>query len=303
MKKHSLLAVAILGLAIVTKSQNVVTNTSSPVRLSFTTWYDGIPSGVKVATSEGIEYNTTTKKWVYINNPSYVGFSSTFIGGSEMHFLAAGHGDGTINGGPEAKNIINNGTNSDLINKFTRFNIDYNGNGNFGGDVIRIGCNTNKPWTVPNSNFTKDGKIALQLYYNKLVINPSGNFDGTIFNKKVTISNGLNLWDAKFATNAALSVQGKIYCEGVKVQLSTIWGDYVFDKDYKLNSLKTIEDYIAENHHLPNVPSAAEIKENGLEMEEMQRLHMVKIEELTLYLIEQNKRIETLEQQIQQLTK
>ena len=95
-----------------------------------------------------------------------------------------------------------------------------------------------------------------------------------------------------------LSVNGNIRSKEVVVE--TGWADYVFHKNYKLPSLKDVEKYIELNKHLPNIPSAAEIEANGLHLGDTQKKMMEKIEELTLYLIEANKRIEKLEQLIKE---
>jgi hypothetical protein len=95
-----------------------------------------------------------------------------------------------------------------------------------------------------------------------------------------------------------LSVNGNIRSKEVVVE--TGWADYVFQKNYKLPSLRDVEKYIEVNKHLPNIPSAAEIEANGLHLGDTQKKMMEKIEELTLYLIEANKRIEKLEQLIKE---
>lgn len=92
-----------------------------------------------------------------------------------------------------------------------------------------------------------------------------------------------------------LAVDGKIITEELKVQLSTAWPDYVFLNDYKLLSLSELAQFIEKNKHLPKIPSATEVTENGIEIGEMNRLLVEKIEELTLYILEQEKRVETLE--------
>jgi hypothetical protein len=74
--------------------------------------------------------------------------------------------------------------------------------------------------------------------------------------------------------------------------------DYVFEKDYKLPSLKAVEKHIAANKHLPGVPSASEMKKNGVDLSEMNMTLLKKVEELTLYMIEQNKKIEALERKV-----
>jgi hypothetical protein len=93
-----------------------------------------------------------------------------------------------------------------------------------------------------------------------------------------------------------LSVNGNIRAKEVVVE--TGWADYVFAKDYKLPSLMEVEKYIKANNHLPEIPSAEEIQINGLKVGEVQTKMMQKIEELTLYIIEQNKRIDKLEKKL-----
>lgn len=100
-----------------------------------------------------------------------------------------------------------------------------------------------------------------------------------------------------------LAVNGKIIGEELKVQLNGNWPDYVFDTDYEPLSLEEIKKYIEENGHLPNIPSANEIEQNGMEVGEMNRLLLEKIEELTLYILEQNKSQQKLEQRIVELEK
>lgn len=79
------------------------------------------------------------------------------------------------------------------------------------------------------------------------------------------------------------------------------WPDYVFASSYKLPKLKDVADYIDKNKHLPGVPSAAEIQTAGLNLGDMQKIQMQKIEELTLYMIELDKKIATLEARVAEL--
>ncbi len=95
-----------------------------------------------------------------------------------------------------------------------------------------------------------------------------------------------------------LSVLGNI--RSTEVVVETGWADYVFDEKYQLHSLNEVEKFIQQNKHLPNIPSAKEVKENGLSLGDTQKKMMEKIEELTLYLIEQDKKIEKLEQMIRE---
>ncbi len=110
---------------------------------------------------------------------------------------------------------------------------------------------------------------------------------------KVTIGNV-----GSMPGNYKLYVEGGILTEKVKVAIdgTSGWADYVFDKDYILLSIKNLEEYIKINKHLPEIPSKSEIlAERGVDLLEMQILLLKKIEELTLYIIEQEKRINQLE--------
>jgi len=111
-------------------------------------------------------------------------------------------------------------------------------------------------------------------------------------NYSVAIGNGAT------PSGYKLSVDGKIICEELRVELEANWPDYVFDKNYNLMSLKELESYIEWNNHLPNIPTANEMEDSGVEMGEMTRLLMEKIEELTLYMIDANNRIEELENEL-----
>jgi hypothetical protein len=103
--------------------------------------------------------------------------------------------------------------------------------------------------------------------------------------------------------NYKLFVEGGILTEKVKVALrsSANWADYVFADDYKLMTLKEVEKFITANKHLPGVDSASELSKNGLDIAEMQSKQMEKIEELTLYIIEQNKALEKTQKEMEEL--
>lgn len=92
-----------------------------------------------------------------------------------------------------------------------------------------------------------------------------------------------------------LFVKGGILTEEVRIR--TGWADYVFAPGYQLKDLTTVENYIYKNGHLPNVPSAKTVEESGLSLGEIAKIQQEKIEELTLYLIEQNKKLQDLQQQ------
>lgn len=94
--------------------------------------------------------------------------------------------------------------------------------------------------------------------------------------------------------------QGKVFAGEVEVKLAP-FPDYVFSEDYEKLSLEELQVFIQENRHLPNVPSAEEVAENGIGLGELTRLQMEKIEEMMLYILELHERVEQLEEENEQL--
>ncbi len=95
--------------------------------------------------------------------------------------------------------------------------------------------------------------------------------------------------------NALLTVDGKIHANELIVKVNDPVPDYVFDDTYNLRTLKEVERYISENNHLPEIPSAGEIQRDNIDIAKMNMLLLKKVEELTLYLIQNEKRIKELE--------
>jgi hypothetical protein len=101
-----------------------------------------------------------------------------------------------------------------------------------------------------------------------------------------------------FASGYRLSVDGKIACEEVRVELSEAWPDYVFEAQYPLMPILALKDYINENQHLPGIPSARDVRDSGIEIGETQRKLVEKVEELTLYVIELKLELEKLKAEL-----
>jgi hypothetical protein len=99
-----------------------------------------------------------------------------------------------------------------------------------------------------------------------------------------------------------LFVEGSIRTRKVRVDPAA-WPDYVFDHHYKLPSLAEVEQFIQKNHHLPGMPPAAEVEKNGLDLGDNQSQLLKKIEELTLYVIDLNKKVEKLSKENMELKK
>ncbi len=92
--------------------------------------------------------------------------------------------------------------------------------------------------------------------------------------------------------DSKLTVKGNIHSEEVKVDLSVPAPDYVFDTDYKLTPMETLQRYIKKNNHLPNIPSAKELEAHGVELGTMNMKLLKKIEEMTLYILEQQNQLD-----------
>ncbi|WP_295338788.1 hypothetical protein [Flavobacterium sp.] len=171
-----------------------------------------------------------------------------------------------------------------------------------GNNVTVTGNGSSATPYVVNANDTS-------LYANNGVINQAT----TISGNRVVDMNNSNLWfnSANSTTNGKvyiggtatypnatgdykLFVEGGILTEKVKVALrnSANWADYVFAEDYKLMPLQEVETFVKANKHLPGIDSAEVLAQNGIDVAEMQSKQMEKIEELTLYIIDQDKKIQ-----------
>ncbi|MEO8238063.1 MAG: hypothetical protein ABI576_08130 [Flavobacterium sp.] len=165
--------------------------------------------------------------------------------------------------------------------------------------VYEDGINTFFDLPKTGSYLTVGGIAVWPIAHNFWVKTGTSKFDHDVF-----IDTNLCIGTSNFTDGAdtyRLSVKGKIRAEEIKVY--NTWADYVFAKNYDLKPLKEVEAFITTNGHLPNVPSAKEITEKGLELGEMAKIQQEKIEELTLYLIQQNKEIEKQSQYLIQQNK
>jgi len=95
-----------------------------------------------------------------------------------------------------------------------------------------------------------------------------------------------------------LAVNGSMIAEEIVVKLYSAWPDYVFGEKYDMKTLPEVEEFIQTNNHLPNVPSEKDVVEDGINLGEMDAILLRKIEELTLYVIAQQKEIEKLKNQM-----
>jgi len=159
---------------------------------------------------------------------------------------------------------------------------------------------------------------AYGLYINKItntgVTNSYGVFQSSASDPNYFAGNvGIGTVDNaswKLATSTyKLAVNGSAIATSMVVKLQANWPDYVFRSDYRLPSLAEVKAYVDQNHHLPDMPSEQEVADNGLNLGEINKQLTKKVEELTLYLIEQNKQLaeqkkvnQSLQEQIDKLS-
>ncbi|MFC5048151.1 hypothetical protein [Aquimarina hainanensis] len=237
--------------------------------------------------------------------------------GKDFKFATSPNG----NSGTNKFVILNNGNigigTSNPIQK-----LDINGglklNLNTHGQGIRLTNNTNNAGTYItftdhdgksanissfDDNYTDSNyRNALQFFARngkdfKFATSPNGN-SGT--NKFVIRNNG-NIGIGTTNPDMKLTVNGDIHAKEVKIDLNIAAPDYVFKKDYRLRSINEVEKFIKKNNHLPEIPSAKEFEQNGIMQAEMDMKLLKKIEELTLYTIQQQKEIEKLKLLVTQL--
>jgi hypothetical protein len=174
--------------------------------------------------------------------------------------------------------------------------------------------NTSLGWDA-STKFTSGSNQIAHYGMTKLINNQVAlsSWNGLYFftnneaNARMSILRNGNVGIGSLNPDERLTVKGIIHAEEVRVDLN-VPADYVFESyytgvselkpEYKMPTLEEVEAYTKANNHLPEMPSAQEIQEDGLYLSKMTNLLLQKIEELTLYTIEQEKRIKALEEQL-----
>ena len=141
-------------------------------------------------------------------------------------------------------------------------------------------------------------------FLQKSYANGTAPYDVNSFTDVLTLTSSGNLGIGTADTKGyKLAVNGEAIFTRVRVKSFSEWPDYVFQPEYKLPTLAEVEDYIKVNRHLPDVPSAKEVEQEGLDVGETDKRLMQKVEELTLYLIDQQKQLKSQQEQISFLQK
>jgi hypothetical protein len=183
-----------------------------------------------------------------------------------------------------------------------------------GGDFMVKGVNNfNQPGRVAyayigdQNNYImaiNGGTIGTATYVGGLAMGVYGNSSSDLFYlTSISGSLSIGIGTNSIPTGCKLAVNGLVYATELKVKLYADWPDFVFTKDHPLMELSDLDKYIDKYQHLPNIPSANEIKKEGINLGEMQTRQMEKTEELYLYVIKIEKEIQELKKENEALKK
>jgi len=272
-----------------------------------TTSYGGIydsVSGKKVATIADYKFDVST---THANIRSYLYYDPDL--NDEQYFYAPKVEK--VNGNEQPiSSILNN----EPIQTMTRNNAGLRGD----AGAISGFFETSSPVNYPSS--ATSWWHLLDVRHSNTINNYAMQFSGSFFDQDLyfrkTNDNATQAWskvlleiDGKVGIGTAtpnekLAVNGKIRAKEIKVEPNpATWPDYVFEAGYQVGTLEELERYIKTNKHLPEMPTAKEVAINGVELGEMNRLLLKKVEELTLLLIDQGKKNEKQDETINKLEK
>lgn len=262
--------------------------------------------------------------------PEYIANSSTFLGGGYTGIMHVAGGNTTavttdgkwyiINptrkSADNIKEFINYGKASDNIfmvdgisqmrkliitspsakyNNIQLYNTDKEAYLEANGDDAGLHLKSNTAYKIYIHDQVGIGTIG---YDKKIVSGASLTVSGGVFIGPKNFTGSYNITSK--LDKYLLWVQKGIVSENYSLVKVADWSDHVFNTDYLLRPLSEVETFIKENNHLPDVPSEKEIVEDGYNIHDMNKIFMQKIEELTLYVIQQQKEIEKLKEELKQ---
>ncbi|WP_343700602.1 hypothetical protein [Chitinophaga sp.] len=253
---------------------------SGPATISSSTIWtsNGWIKGMKLATSQTIQFAADNHHFgIGASTPNGLYFFSTPTDGTDQ---AATYHMTIMQNGNVGIGTLNPGAALDVHGTF-RLGVT----GYTGGEAYCIG-------------FTRENNAHLfGIHPQGLLL--GGDADG--FDMKILPNGNVGIGTA--SPQAKLAVKGTVLAEKVKVSVKPEdWPDFVFLPGYRLPSLQEMEKFIRENGHLPDMPAAATVAQEGLDLGEMNRKLLQKVEELTLHLIEMEKQQQEMKATIKQLT-
>lgn len=219
--------------------------------------------------------------------------------------ICTGNSSGNVTLG--GNNYLANGGHQVGINTLspeTGFTLDVNGKikttsikmtqGAVAGHVLQSDADGNATWTNPLT-------ISANFKLNDHWLSNDGDDEGI----RITNDGNVGIGTTNMPSGYKLYVKQGILTEKIMIAQhgGTLWPDYVFNDEYSLASLKSLDNFIKQNKHLPEIPTSKEIESNGLDIAEMQKLQMKKIEELTLYVIKLSQENDELKRVVNNLKK
>ncbi|MDT8412020.1 MAG: hypothetical protein RQ875_06140 [Vicingaceae bacterium] len=254
-----------------------------------------------------------------VNNPNTIAYSVTDQTTNQDVFVVMGDGKTGIGTATPSTTLEVNGNglfteSLQVRTNQTKFMIGSAAGEDLGWGTSYIGFNAvrtaNNTWETSSDFANNGGSVIYGDIFGSILFatiptlaSSGGGGTGQSNITDLDIKNSVNLFIHRdgnvgigiFAVNGAkLSVEGIIRARRVLVN-ATPWADYVFEPTYQLMTLTQLEEYITTNKHLPNMPTAEEVEKEGADLGEINRVLVEKVEELTLYIIALNKRMEQLE--------
>lgn len=272
-------------------------NAQSALDLSTSDVGSGIPGTRIVATDDGnygasIDFESkqpgaitnALQSRLYISNNGSIGIGTTSPS-YKFHTEGSGFFNGDLTLGAQTSTTgygkkidFGNNSNSDPM-WISHYNVS--------SDVSELRVNISDESNTNDQFVVGYTSASNAQWYPVMMVNASGNV-------------GIGTTDTK---GYKLAVNGEAIFTKAKVKPYENWPDYVFQTNYRLRPLSDVEQYIKQHHHLPGVPSAEEVEKNGLDLGDNQATLLKKIEELTLYAIEQNKKQDVQRQEFQELSR
>ncbi|MCA6437468.1 MAG: hypothetical protein IM600_10195 [Bacteroidetes bacterium] len=241
-----------------------------------------------------LEINTWNGKAIQVNSFGATNLPAYTIkdNNNNIPFTVFGDGKTTIKtSNVDAFNILD-------VTGLTAFNVDNTGKASIktsNSEAINILNSSNNKVFILNN----DGKAEIKTSnVEALKITPLNSTNPSFLVKSTgqTQIGNMKPLPASVHGNAMLSVDGKVVAKSFYVTINgSIWADYVFEKSYKKMNLKELENYVFTQKHLPNIPTAKQVEENGIDVTETTAKLLEKLEEAYLHIFELNKRIEKLE--------